>query len=100
MNCQPANLSDLLKSNQAPSAFRAVSAITATLDVEDDVTAVVVNILLQFPKGARVKLITEVPPATPVPGVEEYRCRMSEGSAQSLEDHGRRCRHCGNTRPQ
>ena len=51
-----------------------MSAITATLDLEDDVTAAVAEMLRQFPKGARVKLaITEVPPATPAPGLEEYR---------------------------
>jgi hypothetical protein len=51
-----------------------MSAITATLDLEDDVTSVVANMLRQFPKGSRVKLaISEVPPATPVPSLEEYR---------------------------
>ena len=51
-----------------------MSAITATLDLEDDMTAVVTNMLRQFPKGSRVKLaISEVPPATPVPSLEEYR---------------------------
>lgn len=51
-----------------------MSAITATLDLEDDMTTVVANMLRQFPKGSRVKLaISEVPPATPVPSLEEYR---------------------------
>lgn len=51
-----------------------MSAITATLDLKDDVTAVVANMLRQFPKGSRVKLaISEVPPETPVPSLEEYR---------------------------
>ena len=51
-----------------------MSAITATLDLEDDMTTVVANLLRQFPKGSRVKLaISEVPPATPVPSLEEYR---------------------------
>jgi hypothetical protein len=51
-----------------------MSAITATLDVEDDITAIVTNMLRQFPKGSRVKLaISEVPPATPVPSLDEYR---------------------------
>ncbi|MCX6836479.1 MAG: hypothetical protein NTX35_01535 [Verrucomicrobia bacterium] len=51
-----------------------MSAITATLDLEDDMTTVVTNMLRQFPKGSRVKLaISEVPPATPVPSLEEYR---------------------------
>ena len=47
----------------------------ATLDLEDDMTTVVTNLLRQFPKGSRVKLaISEVPPATPpVPSLEEYR---------------------------
>jgi hypothetical protein len=51
-----------------------MSAITATLDLEDDMTTVVTNLLRQFPKGSRVKLaISEVPPATPVPSLDEYR---------------------------
>lgn len=51
-----------------------MSAITATLDLEDDMTTVVTNMLRQFPKGSRVKLaISEVPPATPVPSLEDYR---------------------------
>ena len=51
-----------------------MSAITATLDLEDDMTAVVANMLRQFPKGSRVKLdISEVPPAAPVPSLEDYR---------------------------
>jgi hypothetical protein len=37
-------------------------------------TTVVTNVLRHFPKGSRVKLaISEVPPATPVPSLEEYR---------------------------
>jgi len=51
-----------------------MSAITATLDLEDDMTTVVTTVLRHFPKGSRVKLaISEVPPATPVPSLEEYR---------------------------
>ena len=51
-----------------------MSAITATLDLEDDMTTVVTNMLRQFPKGSRVKLaISEVPPSSPVPSLEEYR---------------------------
>jgi hypothetical protein len=51
-----------------------MSAITATLDLEDDMTTVVTTVLHHFPKGSRVKLaISEVPPATPVPSLEEYR---------------------------
>ena len=51
-----------------------MSAITATLDVQDDVSAVVAEMLRQFPKGARVQLaISEVPPPAPVPGLDEYR---------------------------
>lgn len=74
MHCQPANLRHLLKSGRATLTFPTMSVITATLDLEDDVTATVAEMLRQFPKGARVKLaITEVPPATPVPGLEEYR---------------------------
>lgn len=51
-----------------------MSAITATVDLEDDMTTVVTDLLRQFPKGTRVKLaISEVPPANPVPSLEEYR---------------------------
>jgi len=51
-----------------------MSVIIATLDLEDDMTTVVTNMLRQFPKGSRVKLaISEVPTATPLPGLDEYR---------------------------
>lgn len=51
-----------------------MGAITATVDLEDDMTTVVTNLLRQFPKGTRVKLaISEVPRANPVPSLEEYR---------------------------
>lgn len=51
-----------------------MSAITATLDVEDDVSTVVAEMMRQFPKGSRVKLaISEVPPAAAVPSLDEYR---------------------------
>lgn len=51
-----------------------MSAITVTLDLDDDMTAVIAKMLRQFPKGARVKLaISEVPPAAPVPSLDDYR---------------------------
>lgn len=51
-----------------------MSAITATLDVEDDVTTVVTNMLRQFPKGSRLKVaISEVSASAPAPSLEEYR---------------------------
>jgi hypothetical protein len=51
-----------------------MSGITATLDLDDDMTAVVAGLLRQFPKGSRVRLaISEVAPETPVPSLEEYR---------------------------
>lgn len=51
-----------------------MSPITATLNLEDDMTTVVANMLRQFPKGARIKLaISEVPPVAQVPSLDEYR---------------------------
>lgn len=51
-----------------------MSVINATLDLEDDMTSVVTNMLRQFPKGSRVKLaISEVAPSAPVPSLDEYR---------------------------
>ena len=51
-----------------------MSAITATFDVADDVSTVVVEMLRQFPKGSRVKLaISEMPTSGPVPSLDEYR---------------------------
>lgn len=51
-----------------------MSTITATIEVEDDVSGVVAELLHRFPKGSRVQLsLSEVPPARPVPGLEEYR---------------------------
>ncbi len=61
-----------------------MSAITATLDLEDDMTAVVTNMLRQFPKGTRVKLaISEVPPAAPVPSLNEYRQMIATARLQA-----------------
>ena len=55
-----------------------MSAITATLSLEDDMTTVVANMLRQFPKGSRVRLaISEVQPATPVPTLDEYRQKIA-----------------------
>ena len=62
----------------------AMSAITATVDIEDDVTGIVTNLLRQFPRGTRVKLaISEVPAAAPVPSLEEYRRRVAAARAQA-----------------
>ena len=67
-----------------------MSAITATVDIEDDVTGIVTNLLRQFPRGTRVKLaISEVPAAAPVPGLEEYRQRVAAARAQAVSDSAR-----------
>ena len=61
-----------------------MSAITATLAVEDDVATVVANMLRQFPKGSRVKLaISAVPPAAPVPDLAEYRQMIAAARQQA-----------------
>ena len=63
-----------MKKSQATPIVSTMSAITATVDLEDDMTTVVTNLLRQFPKGTRVKLaISEVPRANTVPSLEEYR---------------------------
>ena len=55
-----------------------MSSITATLELEGDMTTVVANMLRQFPQGARVNLaISEVPPTVPVPTLDEYRQRIA-----------------------
>jgi len=55
-----------------------MSAITATLDLDDDMTSVVTDMLRQFPKGSRVKLaISQVPPEAPVPNLDEYRQKIA-----------------------
>jgi hypothetical protein len=47
-------------------------------------TSVVTDMLRQFPKGSRVKLaISEVPPATPVPSLEEYRQLIAAARKQA-----------------
>lgn len=54
---------------------------TATFDLEDDATAVVTDLLRQFPLGARVRLaIFEVPREASVTGLNEYRQRVVEAS--------------------
>ena len=61
-----------------------MSAITATLAVEDDVATVVANMLRQFPKGSRVKLaISEVPATAPVPSLDEYRRLVAAARQQA-----------------
>lgn len=51
-----------------------MGAIIATLDLKDDMTQVVANMVRQFPKGSRVQLaISELAPDTPVPTLDEYR---------------------------
>ncbi len=56
-----------------------MSAITATLDVDDDMTAAVADMLRHFPKGSRVKVaMSNIPPAEPVPTLDEYRQMVAE----------------------
>lgn len=51
-----------------------MSAITATLQIEDDTSTKVADMLRQFPKGTRVKLdICEVALPGPIPTLGEYR---------------------------
>jgi hypothetical protein len=61
-----------------------MSAITATLDVEDDVTTVVTNMLRQFPKGSRLKVaISEVSAVAAVPSLDEYRQMIAAARAEA-----------------
>lgn len=61
-----------------------MSTITATIEVEGDVSGVVAELLHRFPKGSRVQLaISEVPPALPVPGLEKYRQRVAAARRQA-----------------
>jgi hypothetical protein len=61
-----------------------MSAITATLDLKDDMTSVVTNILRQFPRGSRVKLaISEIPAVTPAPSLDEYRQMIATARLQT-----------------
>ncbi len=66
------------------SIFVSMSAISATLQIEDDASKIVAEMLRQFPKGARVKLdICEVPMPDPVPGLEEYRRIIAQARENS-----------------
>lgn len=61
-----------------------MSAITATLDTEDDAAAVVTSMLRQFPKGSRLKVaISEMPAASPVPSLDEYRQIVAAARAKA-----------------
>jgi len=61
-----------------------MSAITATLNAEDDLTVIVTNMLRQFPKGSRLKVaISEVPAAAPVPNLDEYRQMVAAARAKA-----------------
>lgn len=60
-----------------------MSAITATMQVED-VSTVVAEMLRQFPRGTRVQLaISEVLPAGPVPSLDEYRQMVAVARQQA-----------------
>ena len=60
-----------------------MSSISATIDLKDDATAIVTNLLRQFPKGSRVRLaISEVESNAPVPGLDEYRQAVAEARRQ------------------
>lgn len=51
-----------------------MTAYTATIQVEDDMSAVVKELLRPFPKGTRIRIaLTELAPAAPVPDLETYR---------------------------
>lgn len=55
-----------------------MSAITATLEVEDDISALVTDMLRQFPKGSRIKLaISEIPVVPPQPSLADYRSTIA-----------------------
>lgn len=61
-----------------------MSAITATLDIQDDAPSVLANLLRRFPKGARVQVaISEVPASVPVPTLDEYRQRIAAARSQA-----------------
>lgn len=61
-----------------------IEEITATLNVEDDLTMIVTNMLRQFPKGSRLKVaISEVPAAAPVPSLVEYRQKAAAARAKA-----------------
>ncbi len=61
-----------------------MSEITATLDIEGDISTVVAEMLRRFPKGSRVKLaISAVPPAGPVPSLEEYQQMIAAARQQA-----------------
>ncbi|HEV7405429.1 MAG TPA: hypothetical protein VGO11_20970 [Chthoniobacteraceae bacterium] len=61
-----------------------MSTLSATIQVEDDVSTVVAEMLRQFPKGSRVQLaISEVRPAGPVPSLDEYRQMVAVARRQA-----------------
>ena len=61
-----------------------MNAFTATLDIEDDISTLVAEMLRRFPKGSRVKLdISEVPSAGPVPSLEEYQQMIADARKQA-----------------
>jgi hypothetical protein len=58
--------------------------IHATLQVEDDVSTVVAEMLRQFPKGSRVRVaISEVRPAVPAPSLDDYRQMVAAARQQA-----------------
>ena len=61
-----------------------MSAITATVRVEDDMSTVVGKLFRQFPKGTIVQLaLSEVTASSPVPSLEEYRQQIASARAKS-----------------
>jgi len=61
-----------------------MSEITATIQVEEDISTVVAEMLQRFPKGSRVQVaISEVPIAQPVPSLDEYRQKVAAARQQA-----------------
>lgn len=55
-----------------------MSSITATFDVQDNVSALVEDMLRQFPKGSRIRVaVSEVQGAQPPPPLAEYRSAIA-----------------------
>ena len=51
-----------------------MTALTATIQIEEDMSAIVEELLRSFPKGSRVQVaLTELSPPCPVPDLHTYR---------------------------
>ena len=61
-----------------------MTAFTATIQIEEDMSGVLTELLRPFPKGTRIRVaLTELAPAAPIPDLDTYRRRIEKARAEA-----------------